>query len=122
MSNATEHYEQLLAEHYSWMIGASTAFKAAEQREILTRLGGVAGGELAVDLGAGLGYQSMALADLGFKRVLALDTSARLLQELQSHRGVRPIEAVHDDMMHISHHVGPETADAVVCMGDSLPH
>jgi len=121
MSNATEHYEQLLAEHYSWMIGASTAFKAAEQREILTRLG-VAGGELAVDLGAGLGYQSTALADLGFKRVLALDTSAKLLQELQSHRGVRPIETVHDDMMHISHHVSPETADAVVCMGDSLPH
>jgi SAM-dependent methyltransferase len=25
-------------------------------------------------------------------------------------------------MMHISRHVGPEAADAVVCMGDSLPH
>jgi SAM-dependent methyltransferase len=121
MTNAIDHYEQLLAEHYNWMFGASTVFKAAEQREILTRFS-LAGGELAVDLGAGSGFQSMALADLGFKRVMAIDTSARLLEELQSHRGARAIEPVRDDMMHLSQHVAPGSADAVVCMGDSLPH
>jgi SAM-dependent methyltransferase len=121
MTNAADHYEQLLADHYSWMFGASTVFKAAEQREILTRFS-VAGGDLALDLGAGSGFQSIALADLGFKRVMAIDTSAKLLQELQHHRGNRPIELVHDDMMHLAQHSAPGTADAVVCMGDTLPH
>ena len=121
MSNAADHYEQLLADHYTWMFGASTVFKAAEQREILSRLK-VAGGDLAFDLGAGSGFQSIALADLGFKRVVAIDTSAKLLQELQHHRGNRPIELVRDDMMHLAQHGAPGTADAVVCMGDTLPH
>jgi SAM-dependent methyltransferase len=121
MSNATDHYENLLAEHYSWMSGVSPAEKAAEQLELLRRLN-VVRGELAVDLGAGSGFQSMALADLGFKRVLAIDTSAKLLEELQSNSGDRSVEAIQSDMMDISQHVAPGTADAIVCMGDTLPH
>ena len=121
MSNAIDHYERLLAEHYTWMFGASRSFKAAEQREILTRLN-LAGRELAVDLGAGTGFQTIALADMGFKRVLAIDTSARLLQELRDFHGERPVALVQDDLMHISQHVAAGTADAVVCMGDTLPH
>jgi SAM-dependent methyltransferase len=121
MSNATDHYERLLAEHYSWMFGVSPSVKAAEQRELLTRLN-VARGELAVDLGAGSGFQSMALADMGFKRVVALDTSAKLLQELRVNCGNRPVEPIENDMMHILQFVPPGTADVVVCMGDTLPH
>jgi SAM-dependent methyltransferase len=121
MSNATDHYEHLLAEHYSWMFGVSRSFKTAEQRELLKRLS-VSGGDLAVDLGAGSGFQSMALADMGFKRVLAIDTSTKLLEELRGHCGTRPVEAIQDDMMHIAQHVAPGTADVVVCMGDTLPH
>lgn len=121
MSNVTDHYEDLLAEHYSWMFGVPPLVKAAEQLELLTRLN-VARGELAVDLGAGSGFQSMALADLGFRRVLAIDTSAKLLKELQSNSGNRPVEAVQGDMMDLSQHVARGTADAIVCMGDTLPH
>jgi SAM-dependent methyltransferase len=121
MSEATDHYERLLAEHYSWMFGVSTAYKAAEQRELLTHLN-VTPGELAVDLGAGTGFQSLALADLGFKRVLAIDTSAKLLDELQRRRGERPINAIRDDMMRMSEHVALGTADTVVCMGDTVTH
>ena len=121
MSNATDHYEHLLAEHYSWMFGVSPPVKAAEQRELLIRLG-VARGELAVDLGAGSGFQSMALADIGFKRILAIDTSAKLLEELRCNCGERPVETILGDMMYISQHVAPGTADVVVCMGDTLSH
>lgn len=121
MSNATDHYENLLAEHYGWMFGVSPLAKAAEQRELLTRLN-VTRGELAVDLGAGSGFQSMALADMGFKRVVAIDTSAKLLQELRRNCGDRPVEPIEDDMMRISQHVTQGTADVVVCMGDTLPH
>ena len=120
-SDTTDHYERVLAEHYSWMLGVSPVAKAAEQRKLLMHLS-VTAGELAVDLGAGPGFQSMALADIGFKRVLAIDTSAKLLDELRSYRGKRPIEAIQTDMMYISQHVAPETADAVVCMGDTLTH
>jgi SAM-dependent methyltransferase len=121
MSQVTDHYETLLAEHYSWMFGVTPPVKAAEQLELLTRLR-LAPGELAVDLGAGSGFQSMALADLGFRRVLAIDTSARLLRELRSNCANRPVAAIEDDMLHIQQHAAPGSADAVVCMGDTLTH
>jgi SAM-dependent methyltransferase len=121
MSNATDHYENLLAEHYTWMFGVSAADKAAEQLELLRR-SSVVRGELAVDLGAGSGFQSLALADIGFTRVLAIDTSAKLLEELRLNRGGRRVDAIQSDMMELSRHVAPGTADAIVCMGDTLPH
>ena len=121
MSTVTDHYEGLLADHYSWMYGVSPLVKATEQLELLTHLK-VVRGELAVDLGAGSGFQSMALADLGFKRVLAVDTSAKLLKELQSNSANRHIETIQDDMMNVAHHVAPGTADTIVCMGDTLTH
>ncbi len=89
MNSVADHYEGLLAEHYSWMFGVSPSAKAAEQLELLKRLQ-VAVGELGVDLGAGSGFQSMALADLGFDHVLAIDTSTRLLKELRSNCAGRP--------------------------------
>jgi hypothetical protein len=58
MNRVADHYEGLLAEHYSWMFGVSAPAKAAEQRDLLVRLN-VAAGELGVDLGAGAGFQSM---------------------------------------------------------------
>lgn len=121
MSDVTDHYERLLADHYSWMFGVCAREKAAEQLELLRHLK-LAGGELAVDLGAGSGFQSMALADLGFRRVLAIDTSGKLLSELRSNIDGRGVEAIQDDMMNVSRHVAPGTADAAVCMGDTLTH
>ncbi len=81
-SAAREHYDTLLAEHYSRMFGDFEA-KVAEQRTLLERWGVTAqsSGGLAVDLGCGSGFQSVALARLGY-RVLAIDFSRRLLDEL----------------------------------------
>jgi SAM-dependent methyltransferase len=121
MSNVIDHYETLLAEHYSWMFGVAPPAKAAEQLALLSRLQ-LTPGELAVDLGAASGFQSMALADLGFERVLAIDTSARLLRKLRSNCGNRPVTPIEDDMLRILQHVTPGSADAVVCMGDTLTH
>ena len=121
MNTMAEHYERLLAQHYSWMFGVAPPVKAAEQLQLLERLK-ITPGKLAVDLGAGSGFQSMALADLGFERVVALDTSAKLLDELKSNCGSRPVTAIRDDMLNILRHVAPSSADAVVCMGDTLTH
>src|SRR5581483_1514298 len=104
MSNAADHYETLLAEHYTWMFGGAPLEKAAEQRQLLEQCD-IRGGELAVDLGAGSGFQSIALADLGFKRVVAIDTSPKLLAELRAIQGTRPVETVQSDMTRLSEHV-----------------
>ena len=123
MNDAIRHYDELLAEHYSWMIGMPFEEKAAEQRALLTELGLAAGRYgTGIDLGCGPGYQSAALADLGFSRVIAIDTSQSLLDELAAHRGRRPIEPFHDDIRRFAAHVAPASADAILCMGDVLPH
>jgi SAM-dependent methyltransferase len=123
MNDAIRHYDKLLAEHYSWMVGVPFEEKTAEQKALLAELGLGAGRHgTAVDLGSGPGYQSAALADLGFSRVIAIDTSQALLDELAAHKGKRPIESVHDDLRRFARHVSPGGADAIVCMGDVLTH
>ena len=90
MATVREHYDGVLAEHYTRMLGDFEA-KVTEQRALLERLGVSArpSGGLAVDLGCGSGVQSVALARLGF-RVLAIDFSQRLLAELGTGRAVCP--------------------------------
>lgn len=123
MDRVARHYEELLAEHYTWMSGMSLEAKAAEQRVLLEGFE-VARGDmrLAVDLGSGPGYQSLALADMGFKRVLALDTSQALLDELMAARGDLPIAAIRADLRELPALVQPGAADVIVCMGDTLTH
>ena len=123
MNDAIRHYDELLAEHYSWMVGVPFEEKAAEQKALLTELGVAPGRHgTGIDLGCGPGYQSAALADLGFSRVIAVDTSQALLDELAAHKGRRPIAPVHDDLRRFARHVAPGGADAIVCMGDVLTH
>lgn len=119
---AKEHYESLLAEHYTWMCGPYDA-KVAQQRETFARLGVSPGptGE-ALDLGCGSGFQSIALAQLGF-RVTAIDANQRLLAELALHRGDLPVSTVVHDLCDLRT-CGelPSSADLAVCMGDTLTH
>ena len=123
MSEITRHYDELLAEHYSWMVGVPFEEKVAEQRALLEGLGLCAGSHgTAIDLGCGPGYQSAALFDLGFERVIAIDTSAALIEELKAQQGVRAIEPVLGDMRGFAEWVAPGGADAIVCMGDTLTH
>jgi len=123
MNDAVRHYDELLAEHYSWMVGVPFEQKAAEQKALLTELGFTQGQYgTAIDLGAGPGYQSAALADLGFSPVIAIDTSKKLLDELSAQKGPRAIECLHGDVRHVSRYAAGESAEAIVCMGDVLTH
>ncbi len=117
------HYRTLLAEHYTWMVGMPFADKVAEQRDLLRRLGVAPGPRgMAVDLGCGPGFQSIALAELGFRRILAIDTSEALLGELAQRKGAWPIETVNADLRDSARFVGQGQADAILCMGDTLTH
>jgi SAM-dependent methyltransferase len=124
MSTATEdHYENLLARNYSWMFGQSFEDKVDEQLTLLRNLGlGPMLSGLAVDLGSGPGWQSCALADLGAQRVLAVDSNRTLLNELAEQSAGRPVEPIHADIRELGQLVAPNSAKAIVCMGDTLPH
>ncbi|WP_424363725.1 methyltransferase domain-containing protein [Methylocystis parvus] len=123
MSDIMRHYDDFLAPHYSWMVDLSLTDKIAEQQSLPAMLGlpGAVRG-FAVDLGSGPGYQSFALANMGYEAVITIDTSRFLLDELEAARGPAPVKAVHADLRAFSKFVTPSGADAIVCMGDTLTH
>src|SRR5262245_4427811 len=121
MLSVREHYDTVLAEHYSRMFGDYEA-KVAEQRVLLERLGVTVddGAATAVDLGCGSGFQSIALARLGFQ-VLAIDFSQRLLAELKERARDLPVRAIPGDIRDVERLV-PTAVGLVVCMGDTVAH
>ena len=120
MASVHEHYAQLLARHYVWMNGDFDA-KVAADRQFLDSLGlEPRAGGLAVDLGCGPGYQSLALAQAGY-RVLAIDTSAALLQELADHTEQWSIARVQGDLVDFEAACAA-APELCVCMGDTLSH
>ena len=126
MSTVTDHYRQLLSEHYIWMFGIPFEDKVDEQRALLERvLGGlnppVQRGP-ALDLGSGPGFQSIALAELGFSSVIAVDTSPELLAELQARSGSQFIETRVADIASLDAIDLPGPPTMTVCMGDTLTH
>jgi SAM-dependent methyltransferase len=125
MPTPQDHYRNLLAHHYSWMFGLSFDEKVTEQRTILEPLLNDIPRGLAVDLGSGPGFQSLALAHLGFSPVVAIDTSAELLSELESslRSHAHPnVETHNADMLSLLDYVRPAQATVIVCMGDTLTH
>jgi SAM-dependent methyltransferase len=120
MPSVVEHYETVLAGHYSWLFGGLES-KIEENRKFFTvhNIKPLRSG-VAVDLGCGSGFQSIPLAQLGF-RVIAVDLSPTLLAELTAHRGDLHIEPVQDDLAQFARYLrGP--AELCVCMGDTLTH
>lgn len=121
MTSVRDHYDKVLAEHYSRMFGDFEA-KVAEQRALLERLGirAVHRAETAIDLGCGSGFQSVALARLGF-HVIAIDFSQRLLAELKDRARGLPVETIAGDICDVATLV-PKEVGLAVCMGDTLSH
>jgi SAM-dependent methyltransferase len=120
MNTAKDHYDQQLASVYSWMAG--TPESAIERNHALfhqLEISSSARG-LAVDLGAGSGFQSIPLAELGFS-VVAVDFCAALLSELSDRANNLTIHTVHDDILNFSKYL-EDRAQIVVCMGDTLTH
>ena len=121
MTNIEEHYACLLARHYTWMQGGHDAQVPANVRQF-TALGFSAGnGMRALDLGCGSGFQSLALARLGFD-VTAIDTSASLLDELRVQPDAERVTPICGDMRDASLYTARGPFHLAVCMGDTLTH
>lgn len=114
------HYDRHLAPVYSWMFGDFDV-KVEENLRFFSDNDIVPRSNLqALDLGAGSGFQSIALAKLGFK-VTAVDVSNILLNELTNAAGSLPIRTEEIDIVEFlrKSDISPEL---IICMGDTLTH
>jgi SAM-dependent methyltransferase len=120
MSDFKDHYEKFLSRHYSRGMGGFEA-KAAESAAFFASAGLTPKGSgLALDLGAGSGFQSIPLARAGFK-VVAIDASPSMLTELAQRAQGLEVRVVEGDMLRVKE-IAPGPAELVVCMGDTLAH
>lgn len=120
MSSTIEHYEKHLASVYSWMAGGiGNAIARGRQELADVGLSG-SGIQYAVDLGAGFGMHSIPLARSGC-HVLAIDSSAFLLDELKNYADGAPVTTVQDDLLAFAQYLSGKP-DVVLCMGDTLTH
>jgi SAM-dependent methyltransferase len=120
MTSVFEHYEGHLAPLYSWICGGMD-HALSRGRDELAELGLATGdSRYAVDLGAGFGMHAIPLAQFGWK-VLAIDSSANLLDELKAHPDSGSVAAARDDLLSFPRHLSRKP-DAVLCMGDTLAH
>ncbi|MGW8221256.1 MAG: class I SAM-dependent methyltransferase [Syntrophobacteria bacterium] len=121
MRSVKEHYDDFLAEHYSWMFGDFDA-KVQENRNFFELIGFEPGANgKALDLGCGPGFQSIALAELGF-RVLSVDICETLLAELRNRKADLDIDVVKGDILDYTVYAQAGPFEVAVCMGDTLTH
>ncbi len=113
------HYRDLLAPIYRWMLGDPETALARSRAELaLLGIERAHSGARALDLGAGMGLQSLPLAELGYA-VTALDASAELLAELRE--ACPSASTIIGDIAELET-LAPGTFDVIGCMGDTITH
>lgn len=78
------------------------------------------GSRVAVDLGAGCGFQSIPLSEMGYS-VTAIDLDDSLLQQLTTNDTTGNVVVKRDDMLNFDGHVNAP-CELIVCMTDTLLH
>ncbi|MBT3322641.1 MAG: class I SAM-dependent methyltransferase [Anaerolineae bacterium] len=120
MATIQEHYNEVLSDVYSWMYGG---FESNIQRytDIFNKKKlSPQGSGIAIDLGAGCGFQSIPLAKAGYF-VTAIDLDAKLLNELKRNSADLEIKVLQGDLMGFDKDLDTK-AELVVCMTDTILH
>lgn len=120
MSRVSQHYDKIFADVYSWMLGGFESGTRKNYEFFKHHNINPTGSGLVVDLGAGCGFQSIPLAQIGYS-VTAIDLEAKLLNELRENSSGLAIATVRDDLINFDRHikVNPEL---IVCMTDTIIH
>jgi SAM-dependent methyltransferase len=115
-----DHYDRFLAGHYLWMSGGFE--RNAEKNRIFFATHGIVPRDtrVAIDLGAGPGFQAVPLAGAGFM-VHAVDLCRPLLDKLADRSHGLPITVHAGDILDFSLW-GGLLPELIVCMGDTLTH
>ncbi len=114
------HYDNHLGFFYSWMVGNTTSkinefVEFIKKHQLLPKSTGI-----AIDLGAGHGIQSLALAQSGFK-VTAIDFNQTLLDELKAADQGDTIEILNGDLRKVLSYKNKQP-ELIVCCGDTIAH
>jgi len=120
MPSVIDHYAKHLGPVYTWMAGGIESAFEKGSAELAAIDATPVGNSVAIDLGAGFGMHAVPLARRGFS-VLAIDTSALLLEELRTRQNDLPIQIVQDDLLSFKRY-SHGNADIILCMGDTLTH
>jgi glycine/sarcosine N-methyltransferase len=109
-----------LAPHYDAMTGFERRFE--QERPFFKGFVDRHGVRTAVDAGAGTGFHSLLLAQLGVK-VIAVDVSGDMLALARAHAAAMglDVETARCSLLDLAVSVAPDR-DAVVCMGNTLAH
>ena len=120
MGTVSDHYSQLLAPIYSWMVGGPQVAFSQGAAELSDLKGPPSNDAHALDLGAGFCMHSIPLPRLGYA-VTAIDSSAELLSQLRQLGEGPNIHTVGSDLLAFAEwpDVRPEW---ILCMGDTLTH
>ena len=120
MPTVSQHYEKILADVYSWMLGGFESGTRKNYGFFKHHNINPTGSGLAVDLGAGCGFQSIPLAQMGFS-VTAIDLEEKLLNELKENSNKLAIVTVRDDLINFDRHI-KNNPELIVCMTDTIIH
>ncbi|MBI4649789.1 methyltransferase domain-containing protein, partial [Candidatus Desantisbacteria bacterium] len=113
-----EHYDGHLANYYTWIYGGFE--KKAEDNKIFFSLHDIkpTTSKIVIDLGAGSGFQSIPLLDLGFE-VISVDISQKLLKELRSRTiNNTKLSIIESDILEFKSY-NNRRPELIICMGDT---
>ncbi|MDJ0636842.1 MAG: methyltransferase domain-containing protein [Xenococcaceae cyanobacterium MO_188.B29] len=121
MATVKEHYDRVLTDVYSWMFGGfdrgiQQNLEFFQKYNIIPMGSGV-----AVDLGAGCGFQSIPLARIGFS-VTAIDLDKKLLNELKENSGEADITTIQNDLLNFEQYCLNNKPELIICMTDTILH
>ncbi|MCP4133561.1 MAG: methyltransferase domain-containing protein [bacterium] len=112
------HYKNHLSNYYSWIFGGFEENSTKNKQFFTDHHIIPLNSKIAIDLGAGSGFQSIPLRQIGFD-VFAVDFCGQLLTELQQKD--RTVELIEDDILNFKAYAN-KTPELFICMGDTLTH